>query len=148
MKQSEQIWVLGDLYTFHLSSPELSIIEVPAKAEQGPPLHSHITEDESFYVLEGELEVIHGSDMRTATAGDFIHFAKGTLHTFRNTAESGSRLLVILRPGSLADLFRMIGITNEHEAKNPALLRRSQEKLLALSGAYGLHIALPVGVDS
>ncbi len=143
MESLDQTWVLGDLYTFHLSTQELAVLEVETRAHLGPPLHSHANEDESFYVLEGELEVVHNGETRKVVPGDFIHLPKGTFHTFRNTAENGSRLLVLLRPGTFANLFRTIGITDAQQAQNPETLRQSQEKLLSVAPEYGLQIEVP-----
>ena len=114
-----------------------------SKGEQGPPLHSHAHEDESFYVLSGQLEVTCDGSTRTAARGDFVHIPRGTFHTFRNTVTEGSRLLVILTPGNFAHLFREIGTSDVHDARDPLFLQQAQEKLLALSGAYGLTIAPP-----
>ena len=48
-----------------------SLLEVDLFGD-GPPQHIHKTEDETFYVLEGEINVLMGKDVIKATAGSFV----------------------------------------------------------------------------
>jgi mannose-6-phosphate isomerase-like protein (cupin superfamily) len=54
----------------HSTGGALSIFETSIGA--GPPLHVHDREDESFYVLDGELSVRCGDDAFEAAAGSFV----------------------------------------------------------------------------
>ena len=143
MSTKEQTWVLGDLYTLHLVSPELALIEIESRQQQGPPLHSHREEQESFFVVEGAIEVSRGGRLSTARKGDFVHFAKGELHTYRNVSPEGSRFLVTIAPGHFAQLFRDIGVNDASSAHDPRVLQETQAKLMSLASEYGLFIAPP-----
>ncbi len=141
--QTNSTWVLGDRYTFLLSTPAVAILEVESNGQQGPPLHVHTAEEESFYVLEGELEITRDGATTTATKGDLIHFPRGTPHSFRNIAAGGSRILVVLTPGHFAQLFHQIGIADATEAQDPLQLQQTQQKLMSLAGDFGLQIVGP-----
>jgi mannose-6-phosphate isomerase-like protein (cupin superfamily) len=52
--------------------------------ESGPPLHVHGTSDESFYVLEGNLEMEVGEQRHLLGPGEFAWVPRGTAHTFAN----------------------------------------------------------------
>jgi quercetin dioxygenase-like cupin family protein len=52
----------------------------------GPPPHTHSGEDETFYLLEGEIEFLLGEARITAGPGDFVNVPRGTVHCFRNPA--------------------------------------------------------------
>jgi quercetin dioxygenase-like cupin family protein len=56
---------------------------------QGPPLHTHANEDESWYVIEGELRFKLDGDVHLAPAGSFVFVPRGTPHCFQNVAERG-----------------------------------------------------------
>ena len=140
MQQREQYWVLRDLYTFHLSTPELAIIEVESAEHHGPPPHAHSREDESFYVLSGRLQVLKGAEQLEVGEGDFVHFPKGVPHTFRTISPEGSRILVTLSPGSFAELFREIGVRDAQVAQNGDVLNLARTQLIAAAERYGLQV--------
>jgi hypothetical protein len=54
--KGQKFWVLGDTYTFHTTGAETegqcAVLEISVPSGNGPPLHSHTKESESFYVIE------------------------------------------------------------------------------------------------
>jgi quercetin dioxygenase-like cupin family protein len=72
---------------------------------QGPPLHAHADEDESWYVLAGELEFKLGDEIRRAPAGSFVFVARGTPHCFVNVAREPARILVVFTPSGMERFF-------------------------------------------
>jgi mannose-6-phosphate isomerase-like protein (cupin superfamily) len=83
--QGDSFWVLGDHYTFKLSSEEtagsLAVVELKAFPQNGPPPHIHHREDESFYIIDGTFSVLVGDQTFAAGPGAFVNIPKGTLHT-------------------------------------------------------------------
>ena len=75
----------------------LGIITVPPHSE-GPEPHIHKEEDDSFYILEGELELEHDGEKVAATKGTFVLVQPGVLHTFRNTTDEPARVLNVHSP--------------------------------------------------
>ena len=64
----------------------------------GPEPHSHESEDDSFYILEGELNFhLEGEDIR-ATPGTFVLIPPGVRHSFSNQGTSPVRMLNIHAP--------------------------------------------------
>jgi quercetin dioxygenase-like cupin family protein len=77
-----------------------SLIELTIPARfPGAPLHYHQTFVESFYVLEGEIQIMRGNENLTATPGRLVHIPMGVVHGFQNAADQPARLLVICTPG-------------------------------------------------
>jgi len=72
---------------------------------EGPPLHTHVTEDEAWYVLEGELRFKLDSELRTAPAGSFVFVPRGTPHCFQNIADRPARILVMFTPAGMERFF-------------------------------------------
>src|SRR6516164_3411484 len=79
--------ILGDLYTFKLTGEALSVAELTAFPQNGPPPHIHQREDESFWVLDGEFSVLLGERTLTTGQGAFVHFPKGCCTLTRIPAE-------------------------------------------------------------
>lgn len=76
----------------------------------GPPPHSHTREDESFYVLDGQLEIRAAGHTYDVKAGDFVHIPTGTVHYFRNTGLHAVKQLIIFTPAGLGEFFLEAGI--------------------------------------
>ena len=71
----------------------------------GPPQHIHKTEDEAFYVLEGEFNVLLGERTIRGTAGSFILIRKGMVHTFSRIGQEPAKLLAIFSPAGFEQFF-------------------------------------------
>lgn len=65
---------------------------------RGIPLHTHRTEDEAWYVLEGMLRFRFGNEEFDAPAGAGVLLPKGISHTFWNPGPAPVRYLMIVRP--------------------------------------------------
>ena len=64
----------------------------------GPPVHAHAAEDDSFYVLEGELTFTAGDDEVVAGPGTFVLVPPGVRHTFANRGDVVARCVNIHAP--------------------------------------------------
>jgi mannose-6-phosphate isomerase-like protein (cupin superfamily) len=102
-------WGPGDRYTFLVTGAQSDgayfIMEAIVPPEGGPPPHIHHREQESFYVLDGTLDIQMGDRTVRASTGDFVHIPCGTIHCFRNTGASSARLLLIFSPGGMERFF-------------------------------------------
>jgi quercetin dioxygenase-like cupin family protein len=76
-----------------------SLIEEIAPRGEGTPLHVHREDDETFYVLEGELTFYlnEGSQPIPASAGSFVHIPGGVAHAFQVDSET-ARYLITTTP--------------------------------------------------
>jgi quercetin dioxygenase-like cupin family protein len=73
----------------------LSLIEEVAPRGEGTPLHVHREDDETFYVLEGELTFYLDSDQPIpAPAGSFVHIPGGVVHAFKVDSETARYLII------------------------------------------------------
>jgi mannose-6-phosphate isomerase-like protein (cupin superfamily) len=67
----------------------------------GPPLHSHASQSDSFFVLRGTLRVQVEDEFLDIGPGDFITIPPGVPHTFDNMLEGQGPVSVIniMTPG-------------------------------------------------
>ncbi len=70
---------------------------VPPHAPTPPP-HIHHAHEEGFYVLEGTLEFLAGTQTVRASAGTFVMVPIGALHTFGNPTDKPARFLNTFTP--------------------------------------------------
>jgi quercetin dioxygenase-like cupin family protein len=65
-----------------------------------PPRHIHHREDETFYVLAGEITFFVGDQRLEATAGDFVFAPKGVPHSFLVRSEHAEYLTSFFPAGA------------------------------------------------
>jgi quercetin dioxygenase-like cupin family protein len=83
----------------------LTVFENRVAPGEGPPLHTHANEDESMYVLEGEVRVKLGDEMHAAPAGSFIFIPRGTPHAWQNVGDGPARMLIHFTPSGMERFF-------------------------------------------
>jgi quercetin dioxygenase-like cupin family protein len=69
------------------------------------PLHIHHDTDETFYLIEGELEVEVGGERFRAAAGDFIFGPRGVPHRWIVTSETAEMFVTCGPAGAGLDAF-------------------------------------------
>ncbi len=110
--EGEQLWFAGGgVWTMKASAAEtaeaLMLSEVRMEGGKVTPLHLHPTEDEGFYVLEGEVLVhLEGEEHRLGQGGVFIA-PRGLPHAFMVTSAT-ARLLAWQTPGTGEDFYRAV----------------------------------------
>ena len=77
-------------------------LTLPRGAE--PPRHVHTQEDETFYLLQGEITFHIGADTVNAQAGDVVVAPRKVPHNFTLTTPE-ARFLVLLTPGNFIGHF-------------------------------------------
>ncbi|MBU8878862.1 cupin domain-containing protein [Bacillus sp. FJAT-29790] len=64
-----------------------------------PPPHTHLREDETFYVLEGQITYYIADTVIHATPGTYVHAPKGIKHTFKVNTQTAKVLLTVYPSG-------------------------------------------------
>jgi mannose-6-phosphate isomerase-like protein (cupin superfamily) len=146
--EGESVWLVGDLITLKLTSEDTgggySMIEETSPPGGGPPPHVHRDEDEMFYVLEGEVEVLLGEGTIPAGAGSCIHAPRGTLHTFKNVGTSPSRVMGVIMPGGFERFFLEAGEPATEGSSAPEG-EPDVGRIVEIGQKYGLEIPPPPG---
>ena len=101
----------GDVYTILASSAETNgdyiALEPLVPPDGGPPPHIHHDQIETFFILEGEMEITVGGQVYEAKAGDFVHVSKNTPHCFKNQSRTTTKMVFTFVPaGDIEEFFR------------------------------------------
>lgn len=89
--------VLGDRVTLKLASDEstfgqaIVMVEVPAGS--GTPCVAHDKEEETYLLLEGELEMYTPHEAHRLSPGDLVHLPPKTPHGYRNVSPHPARFV-------------------------------------------------------
>jgi len=89
-----------------VARPELSLLEFEIQPGGGVEPHFHKGHSDSFFILEGELEIHVGDDVVTAVPGSYALAPPGVVHFFRNISDAPVRALNLHTPGGFAEYRR------------------------------------------
>ncbi|MDR3459429.1 MAG: cupin domain-containing protein [Verrucomicrobiae bacterium] len=127
--------IAGDTYTILLSGGDTNgrycLIDMHVPPGGGPPPHRHDFE-ESFTVLEGEIEATFRGKKSTVRAGQTISIPANAPHCFTNASQQPARLLCICAPAGQEELFLAVGVpVATRTAPAPATDEATQAALMA-----------------
>jgi len=97
----------GSSFTWLATGDELSLAEALTRPGAEPPVHVHAREDETYYVLEGEVTFQRGQELIEAGPGDAVVLPRGIQHGFAVRSET-ARLLFACTPGGLEEAFHQV----------------------------------------
>ncbi len=146
--EGRTIAVVGDVYRFLATGEETggkyAMWEAIVPPGGGPPPHIHSREEESFYILEGEITFHVGDERIVATPGTFANMPVGSLHSFKNETDKTARMILSVAPAGLEQMFFEVGVPlKEGSAEALPPTKQEIEKLLAVAPNYGIEIKLP-----
>jgi mannose-6-phosphate isomerase-like protein (cupin superfamily) len=143
-------WVVGDTYTIKADAAAtgggFGLVEASVPPGGGPPPHSHGREDESYWVLEGELLFRTPDRKLRAGPGDFVFLPRGIEHSFTNPGAEPARTLLLVTPGGFEGFFAEVGVPARPGGRAPALDPADLPRLVAATERFGGRVALPGGV--
>jgi mannose-6-phosphate isomerase-like protein (cupin superfamily) len=103
----EPRWFFGMLAEVKASAADTAgqytLVEVTAPPGLAAPLHVHYTEDEGFYVLEGDVTMVVGDETVELASGQHASGPRDVPHRF-TVGPDGARMLWVLTPGGFEDL--------------------------------------------
>jgi mannose-6-phosphate isomerase-like protein (cupin superfamily) len=148
--QGRTVALVGDVYRFLVTGEETNgkyaICEAIVSPGGGPPPHVHSREEEGFFVLEGEIAFQVGQEQFVATAGMFANMPVGTEHSFKNLSSKPAKMLVLVAPAGLEQMFFEAGVPVAHGATSaPPPTKEEIERLPAIARKYGVEIRIPEG---
>jgi len=138
------IGVVGDTYTILLAGKDTAgrfcLMDMHIPPGGGPPPHRHDFE-ETFSVLEGELEATFRGAKQIVRAGETIHIPANAPHMFHNASSQPVRMLCICAPAGQEEFFMAIGVPLATRTAAPAKLDEAAQaefrtKVAALAPKY------------
>lgn len=146
--EGRSYWLATDLLTFKVVGEDtggaFALAELTARPEFGPPPHVHHREDESYYVLEGELEFMDDGRTFTAGAGSFVHLPKGRLHVHRAAGGAPARALVLVTPAGVEKFIQEAGEpATDRSAVPPVPGMEEIGRIVEIARKYGIEVPPP-----
>ena len=145
--EAELRW-MGETSTYFLATGELTagafcLVDERANRGETVPLHRHVDDVESFYVLEGEI-TFHIADRpgQHAPAGSFVHIPGGIVHGFRIESEK-ARYLILTTPRH-GEFYRAISHASRSGGLPPDDPSVSGSQIEQACNEYGVEFVGPL----
>jgi quercetin dioxygenase-like cupin family protein len=107
-----------------------------------PPRHVHHREDETFYVIAGEISFFVGDQRIEATAGDFVFAPKGVPHAFLVKSDR-AEYLTSFSPAGAELFFAEIAPRVVPGESAPLPSEPDPEEFARIASSYGIEIVGP-----
>jgi quercetin dioxygenase-like cupin family protein len=138
------IGLVGDTYTITVTGEQTNgrfcVVDMHIPPGGGPPPHRHDFE-ETFILLEGEVEATFRGKKSTVRAGDTLTIPSNAPHQFQNASTRPVRMLCICSPAGQERFFTEVGVQVATRTTPPPKLNEKEqaafiEKVEALAPEY------------
>ena len=118
-----------------------SVLEAKVFPNGGPMPHIQTREHEGFYILEGEISFFVDGKEILAKSGTFVNIPPNVTHSFKNKTNNLTKMLIILAPGGLENLFVKVGDEVSDPTIQPLPMSEDKmKKIASLLSEYGVEI--------
>jgi quercetin dioxygenase-like cupin family protein len=110
---AKHIGLVGDTYTITVSGKDTGdrfcVIDMHVPPGGGPGPHRHDFE-ETFLLLDGEMDVTFRGEKKTVRAGQTINIPSNAPHQFHNSSSHPVRMICICSPAGNDRFFQEVGV--------------------------------------
>ena len=96
------------------------LLEVSLAPGIGVPRHTHTREDETYYVMSGQLEVIVGEEVFVLKAGDTLLAPRNITHELRNSGDTTNHYLLVFSPSGFEEFIMATALPAPDNAVAPS----------------------------
>src|ERR1700684_4585338 len=141
---TSHIGLVGDTYTITVTGEQTAgrfcVIDMHIPPGGGPPPHRHDFE-ETFILLEGQMEATFRGQNSTVRAGETLNIPANAPHQFHNASGEAVRMLCICSPAGQEKFFLEVGVPVATRITPPPKLSEKDqaafiEKVKALAPKY------------
>ena len=143
--------IVGNTYTILLSGDDTNgrycLVDMHVPPGGGPPPHRHDFE-ESYTVLEGEIEATFRGEKLVFRTGETFGIPANAPHHFKNVSAQAARLLCICAPAGQEEFFAEVGAVAATRTTPPPVLDQAaqaemKKKAVELAPKYRSELLKP-----
>jgi quercetin dioxygenase-like cupin family protein len=146
-EEGQAVWFLGTLVIVKATDEQtggaFGLIDNVLPAGFSSPYHVHRNEDESFYVVEGEMIFYVGEERVKAGPGAWLYGPREIPHGFGVEGTAPARILLLNTPAGFEGFPVEVGEPAKELALPPAE-PPDMERLMAIATKYDIEILGPL----
>ena len=148
LERPQPLWFIDNLVHIHIdgdtSGGSFALLEMCGGRGDMPPLHVHERDDETFYVIDGELSLFVGGQQLLLGAGQAALAPRAVPHCYRVESEE-ARWLLITTPAGLDSFVREVAEPAPADELPPAGRPQDPALLAQAAAKAGIEILGPPG---
>jgi quercetin dioxygenase-like cupin family protein len=148
LTRTQPLWFINHLVHVHVdgatSGGALAIMDERGRRGDMPPLHVHRRDDETFFVLEGEVSLFVGDEQIVLGAGQSALAPRDVPHAYRIESDE-ARYLVITTPAGFDSFVREVSEPAPADELPPADRDTDPAFLGEAAAKVGIEILGPPG---
>jgi mannose-6-phosphate isomerase-like protein (cupin superfamily) len=148
-EQAQPLWFIDNLVQVHIageaSGGTLALADERGRRGNMPPLHVHHRDDETFYVLDGELSLFVAGEQLRLGRGQAALAPRGVSHSYRVESEE-AHWLVITTPAGFESFIREVAEPAPVDELPPAGRPHDPAAVAQAAARVGIEILGPPGV--
>ena len=145
---AQPLWFIDNLALVHIDGEQTgeayALTELAGRRGDMPPLHVHHRDDETFYVLEGDITLFVGDRQIAAGEGNAAVAPRGVPHAYRVESQH-ARWLVINNPAGFEQFVRAASEPAPSSELPPPARPLDPATLAQTAAEYGIEILGPPG---
>jgi quercetin dioxygenase-like cupin family protein len=146
-EEGQAVWFLGTLVIVKATDEQtggaFGLIDNVLPVGFSSPYHVHRNEDESFYVVEGEMTFYVGEERVKAGPGAWLYGPREIPHGFEVEGTAPARILLLNTPAGFEGFPVEVGEPAKELALPPAE-PPDMERLMAIAAKYDIEILGPL----
>jgi quercetin dioxygenase-like cupin family protein len=149
--EQRAVWFLGALIRVRAgggsTGGQLAILEHTGPRGYNSPLHLHKDDEETFFILDGDMHVEVGDRAYSAGAGTVAFLPRQLPHAFVVTSHE-ARFLTLHTPSGFDEFTLAVGTPASYPFGEPPAEPPDPPALAATAASYGIEILGPPPVPS
>jgi len=143
----QAVWFLGALVRIRANGDatagSLAVLEHQGDRGYSSPMHRHLADEETFFVIDGEVRIVVGGQMHLAEAGAVAFLPRQLPHAFVVTSPQ-ARFLTLHTPAGFDRFTLAAGTpTTTTATMPPEEVPPDPTALAAMANSYGIEILGP-----
>ena len=118
------------------------LLEVGLAPGMSVPRHTHTREDETYFVLAGELEVIVADETFVLRAGDTLVAPRDIPHQLRNCGAIENHYLLVFSPSGFEEFLRVTAVLHR-TMRSLQLSRRRLQSAMSINSPPTMEPTFP-----
>jgi quercetin dioxygenase-like cupin family protein len=148
LERAQPLWFIDNLVHVHVdgdtSGGSFALLEMCGRRGDMPPLHVHERDDETFYVIDGELSLFVGGQQLILGAGQAALARHAVPHAYRVESED-ARWLLVTTPAGFESFVREVAEPAAADELPPAGRPHDPAVLAQAAAKVGIEILGPPG---
>lgn len=142
--EGDAYWLAGDTYTVRFAGEhaddKLAVVHFDIPPGGGPIPHVHGRDFESFFIIDGEVELYADGAIVTGHVNDVAVLPINIPHCFKNRTDTRAQMIAVVAPAGFDRFIAEAGVPARPGESAPPVNDDEKKRLIATAPKYGITL--------